>query len=115
MDGEGGTVSADWGREEDDSAMEEGRFEPMDEMDPLLMPPAALVGVRAVPRPLARGVESEPPPTGKGSALSGGDDAEGGEEMVVFAMASARSLAESSFDRVRPIFLEGDWPMARDG
>lgn len=113
MDGEGGTASADWGREEEDSAMDDGRFEPMDEMDPLLAPAAALVGVREVPRPLARGVESEPPPTGRGSAPSDGD-AEGGEEMVVLAMASARSLAESSFDRVRPIFLDGDWPMAGD-
>lgn len=27
------------------------------------------------------------------------------------ARESARSLAESSLDRVRPIFFEGDWPM----
>lgn len=34
-------------------------------------------------------------------------------EMEVVLRLSARSLVDSSFDRVRPIFLDGVWPILR--
>jgi hypothetical protein len=62
----------------------------------------------------ARGVLA-PPDMSMGDELVGeeGRWRLGGEDMVVLAIESARSDVDSSFDRVRIIFFEGDWPMLR--
>jgi hypothetical protein len=85
-----------------------GRPELLDEKlltDPRRSVEPVLVARRAVTR---AGVEKE--------LVSGFGDAEDDDppDMVCAAMLSASSLADSSLDRVRPIFLEGVWPMARD-
>jgi len=58
----------------------------------------------------ARGVLGPLPDMSMGEELVGdsGRWTLGGDEMVVLAIESARSDADSSFDRVRLIFLEGD-------
>jgi len=61
-------------------------------------------------RLLARGVLSPLPDISIGDEFAGEDGRWmlGGDEMVVLAMESARSDVESSFDRVRLIFFDGD-------
>ena len=49
----------------------------------------------------------DPAPAGVDGDDASGRDTDPGDEMVVDASESARSDADSSLDRVRPIFFDG--------